>query len=264
MKKIIASLALALLTVSNVFAGDESWSEPKTTEVEYYNFGLEVSVENGEVFLEWDAYEGDDLKWYKIVHSHTNATPVYPHDRSVAIYDDAEKDEAWDKAREGTSYYRVCVVTVEDDRRCGDVVKVEIDADEAYSYEKKEKYSDGEYEKKREAKKESYEDKKYDAKEKIKAKYAQSKEQKYTKLSSKIKTRLKNFVSNFEKRLAQSDLSDSEKSDRIETVITKLEALSDKKPRLADMIDYIIDSLTELQAEYSDDLSEIESLLNIE
>jgi hypothetical protein len=70
------------------------------------------------VYLEWEAYTEEDFKWYKILKSETNTQPVYPDDHVEHIFVESEVDQAWEKPRPGTFYYRVCVVTQENARLC--------------------------------------------------------------------------------------------------------------------------------------------------
>jgi len=262
MKKLCLALIFIMCTFTAVWAESQSNSESEFWPVESYDFGLDVSLKDGSVYLEWEAYTEEDFKWYKILKSETNTQPVYPDDHVEHIFVESEVDQAWEKPRPGTFYYRVCVVTQENARLCWDVVLLELDKEDIYDagadkneYEKKDDYEDKKYEW------DEYEKK--EAKEVIKQKYADKKEIKHAQLNSKTKTRLKNFVSSFEAKLEKSDLTDTQKSDKIESIIIKLENLADKKPKLADMIEYIIDSLTQLQAEYSDDLDEIEALFEL-
>ncbi len=253
----------ALIALGSVSAEGDTYSEPEFGPVEFYDFDLEVEQEWKEVFLEWDAYEEDDFKWYKILRSEDNDNPVYPDDHVWHVFTDVESDEAWEKAKPGFFYYRVCVVTQKNARFCGDVVELEVDKEDIYSDEEEDEDDMQEKKAHKQHKKEKYQDRSDMAKEKIKKKYSEAKEQKHKKIASKIKNRLKNFVTGFEKKLNASSLSDADKSEKIEKIIEKLEDILEKKPKLAEIIDYLIDSLRELQAEYSDDLDEIEALFEL-
>jgi len=80
----------------------------------------------GEVELSWTAYEGGDLKWYKVVHSQTNAEAVYPTDGYIEVYSDPSITEyIHTDVPEGTSYYRICVITDSDMRGCSNTVTIE-------------------------------------------------------------------------------------------------------------------------------------------
>jgi S-layer homology domain len=80
----------------------------------------------GKVELSWNAYEGGDLQWYKVVHSQTNTEAVYPADGHIEAYSDPSIVEyLHTDVPEGTNYYRVCVITDTDIRGCSNTVTIE-------------------------------------------------------------------------------------------------------------------------------------------
>lgn len=80
----------------------------------------------GKVELSWTAYEGGDLKWYKVVHSQTNAEAYYPVDGYIAVYSDAAVVEhLHTDVPEGTNYYRVCIITDTNIRGCSNTITIE-------------------------------------------------------------------------------------------------------------------------------------------
>ncbi|MBU1446173.1 S-layer homology domain-containing protein [Patescibacteria group bacterium] len=88
---------------------------------------LEGSLNDlGKAELSWTGYEGGDLKWYKVVHSQTNAEAVYPTDGYIAVYSDPTVTEyTHTDVPAGTNYYRVCVITDSDMRGCSNTVTLE-------------------------------------------------------------------------------------------------------------------------------------------
>lgn len=80
----------------------------------------------GKADLQWTMYEGEDLKWYKIVHSLTNAEAYYPADGYIEVYSDSAKiTYTHTSVPEGTNYYRVCVITDDNRRGCSNTVILE-------------------------------------------------------------------------------------------------------------------------------------------
>ena len=248
---------------------ENDYSEPKFGEVEKYDFDFSVEQDGRKVEVEWEAYGEDNFKWYKLLRSSNNSEPVYPDDHVFRVITDQDVDETYDYLPRGVSYYRLCVVTQENDRLCSRVVKIYNDeSNDEYSYKSnntdldKNKYnrthlgSDAAG---------AYNDKSY-----TKTNISDKKPQKYNKntdrkvsVSSKIRTRLNNFIETFSERLEKSDLSDEQKAKKIETILNRLEELKEKKPNLSSVIDYLISSLKELHGEYSNELDSIEALFEL-
>ncbi len=89
----------------------------------------------GKAELNWTQYEGDDLKWYKVVHSQTNAEPYYPADGYVEVYSDVtQTNYTHADVAEGTNYYRVCVITNDDRRGCSNTVTLQHGESELTTY----------------------------------------------------------------------------------------------------------------------------------
>lgn len=77
----------------------------------------------GKAELSWTEYAGGDLKWYKVVHSTTNAQAYYPADGYIEVYSAPEQtSHTHTSVAEGTNYYRVCVITTDDRRGCSNTV----------------------------------------------------------------------------------------------------------------------------------------------
>ena len=271
MKKIAIFLVTLCLSFSTVLAGDESWEAPKYGEVQSYDFNLELEVDGSSVLANWNAFPGDkDLKWYKLVYSQDNENLSYPEDDAYFVGYNAAKnsEKIWLKA--GKSYYiRLCAITHENERYCSKVKKVEVAGKEYPKTQYKEyKTTTGEYKKtpgvtvKKAVtknvvnKKKDY--KNYDATKKdVKKKYT---DKKSYGLSEKMKDRIDNALKNFIERLEKKGYSDEQMAEVIEKVIDRMEGLK-KQDRYALLADYIILVLEEYLEEYSDDFSEIESIL---
>jgi len=79
----------------------------------------------GNAVLQWTKYEGGDLKWYKVVHSQSNAAPYYPNDGFIQVYSDPDTiNYTHENVLTGTNYYRVCVITNDDRRGCSNTVTI--------------------------------------------------------------------------------------------------------------------------------------------
>ncbi len=115
------------------------------------NKDLNAYYNGKSVEIKWDMYSGDDLKYYKVVHSTSNKDLKYPEDGyltyitnpSETSYEDKEKFQV------GTNYYRITTV-LNDDTKIHSNVEVlnigGIQSEEDYSYEGHfESYDKGEY-----------------------------------------------------------------------------------------------------------------------
>ncbi len=113
-------------TVSTETPTDKTANDPYTDDA-----SIEITLTGelndlGKADLQWTMYEGSDLKWYKIVHSQTNAEAYYPVDGYIEVYSDASKTSyTHTSVPEGTNYYRVCVITDDNRRGCSNTVTLE-------------------------------------------------------------------------------------------------------------------------------------------
>ena len=126
--RFIAVLSLSTLVFASVANAvtTEPADDPYTD-----NQSVAVTLEGslnaeGKVDLSWDQYLGQDLKWYKIVHSQDNPDAYYPVDGYVEVYTDpAQTTYTHTSPGAGVNYYRVCVITTADLRGCSNTVTVE-------------------------------------------------------------------------------------------------------------------------------------------
>ncbi|MFC1599546.1 S-layer homology domain-containing protein [Patescibacteria group bacterium] len=80
----------------------------------------------GKAELNWNEYDGGDLKWYKVVHSQTNTDAKYPVDGYVGVLSSAsETSYTHTSVSEGTNYYRVCVITTDNRRGCSNTLTLQ-------------------------------------------------------------------------------------------------------------------------------------------
>ncbi|MBA4337069.1 hypothetical protein C0416_04855 [bacterium] len=84
--------------------------------------------EEGKADLTWTKYDGADLKWYKVVHSQTNASAYYPVDGYIYVSGDYYTTSYTHAGTaSGTNYYRVCVITTANKRGCSNTVTLQKD-----------------------------------------------------------------------------------------------------------------------------------------
>jgi hypothetical protein len=129
MKKSLIALMASALIISSVSAGDyeKTYSNPgyKTAVIDE-SLDFEAERDGNEVYLEWNSYEADDFKYYKIMRSETHNNPVYPDQHALNYSDDVEDTEYELKDwAQKTVNYRVCVITTDKARICSNVVALE-------------------------------------------------------------------------------------------------------------------------------------------
>ena len=161
MKKSLIALIASAMVISSVSAGDyetTTYTEPayKTAVIDE-SLDFEAERDGNEVYLEWNEYEWDDFKYYKIMRSETHSNPVYPDQHALNYSDDVEDTEyeLKDWAQKSVNY-RVCVITTEKSRICSNVVSLEWMTKEDHK-----EYSDNKYEYKKEYMKEKEEKTEY-------------------------------------------------------------------------------------------------------
>lgn len=103
------------------------------------------------VELKWDIYSGDDLKYYKVVHSTSNKNLKYPEDGYLTYITNPSETyyEDKDKFKVGTNYYRITTVLKDNTKLHSNVEVLNIggvENQEDYSYEGHfESYDKGDY-----------------------------------------------------------------------------------------------------------------------
>jgi len=284
MKKLVAMWAILwLLWTLGVFAGDEYYEKqeaPKAMEdreVIYYDFDLELEVEDGIVEAEWEEFEGEWFDWYKLVYSTTNSMPVYPSDKTVFVGDE-DQTEAEFKLKSGYDYHyvRICAVILNDDyskdRYCGETQKLEWDGEYTDKYEEKdEKYKSDDIQMctieyapvcgKKDGKQKTYGNK--CGMNAAKAQYLYSGECREkveeTWLSETMKQRVDERIETFVETLESRDLSDSEMVRTLEIVKNRLAKYKNVSKYKA-LIRYMYIVLDEYINEYDDPIGELEDI----
>jgi hypothetical protein len=246
MKKSLIALLASILIISNVSAGDNeasTYKEPayKTAIIDE---SLDFSAERdgNEVYLEWNSYEEDDFKYYKIMRSETHNNPVYPDQPAFKFLDDASQDshefKNWSTK---SAVYRICVITTDNSRICSNTTKLV-----GYVNEKKEY---------------NHEEKTYN-----KTEYIKKEVNKTEKLDAKLQARADVIVANLIKRLDDKYGTDNEaKVKRLSDLSTKLDKINDsiKSEKTKALVSYLVEALNKKKAEYgtSDDIEDIFNLL---
>lgn len=260
-KSLIALLASALL-ISSVSAGDyeaTTYKEPayKTAIIDN-SLNFQAERDGNEVYLEWNSYEGDDFKYYKIMRSESHSNPIYPDQNALNYKDDVidTEYELKDWAQKDVNY-RVCVITTQKARICSNVVTLE-----GMTQEDHKEYSADKYKKKEVYTKEKIEAKKVYTKEKLQS-------VKKPNLDAKLAKRADKMVDNLVTRLEKKHVDDTKKqAERLKTIIQKLETLNTKikSEQTKALVTYITEGLKEALNELntSDEIEEIFNILEEE
>ena len=125
MGTVTRAFVLTLLLTGLAVAGGMSHSNGYAKPVWVKAIGFSARYADGAVQTQWKRYKRDDLRFYKVVKSKTNQSPVYPEDGYVTCLTDSYQTSYRDKnVLPGVWYYRVCVVTKGGDRWVSSVAKV--------------------------------------------------------------------------------------------------------------------------------------------
>ena len=93
---------------------NESEEEEEPEEEIEYDAVLEYGFTEEDVLvLEWNAYPENDLSYYKVVWSQTNADLMYPEDSYIKVISNAATNRyevPEDKFLNGTNYYRISAI----------------------------------------------------------------------------------------------------------------------------------------------------------
>ncbi len=120
---------LVLLTICFLFSGIVSARNknhnPYNAPVKVDAIGFNAVYQNGAVSTSWKQYLRDDLKYYKVVKSNSNPNPIYPEDGYI-FYSQNPQDTSFidTKIKPGIWYYRLCIITKQNNRWVSPVIKV--------------------------------------------------------------------------------------------------------------------------------------------
>ncbi|OGS39997.1 MAG: hypothetical protein A3J82_08605 [Elusimicrobia bacterium RIFOXYA2_FULL_69_6] len=92
--------------------------------------GFSAWYEGGRVIAAWKKYKRADFKAYKLVRSSTMHDPVYPENGELfSTNKPAVTRYVDDKVDTGIWYYRLCVITKENNRWVSPVVEIVVNKD---------------------------------------------------------------------------------------------------------------------------------------
>ncbi|PIE85450.1 hypothetical protein CSA08_01950 [Candidatus Gracilibacteria bacterium] len=225
---------------------------------------FKANIVNKSVEMKWEAFSKDEkFKYYKVVKSSTNPSPVYPDDGYIKYISNINETSYTDhKLSDGVAYYRVCAITHDKNRYCSNVVKVFNENTYVCTAEYSPVcgYKNGRYK--------TYSNKcmlKVDnATKKYYGKCRTNGEISNSSLPYRLKIKGKKMVNAFVMKLEKKGYSNEKKAKVIEMVIDKLNLLKTKKPKLKEMVNYLVKLLNEKKAKYEDDFSELEKIFEIE
>ena len=224
--------------------------------------------------MSWSRFNNDNkndssdfFKYYKIIRSTTNVDPVYPEDWAIKYYDNIDSLKYTDNyPKTGISYYRVCTITKSEIRHCSNVVKLNIEKENqwticTYEYEPVCWYVNGQY-KTFSNKCNLLNDKAY-YKYSWKCKTIIDNNKNTFWLSNSLQIKSKGIINRFIKNIESRWFSNEKKLEVIDSIIDKLIVLWEDKPKLNNILKYLIDLLKEKKDKYENDFSEIEDIFNI-
>ncbi|QFR39518.1 hypothetical protein A9Q91_04815 [Candidatus Gracilibacteria bacterium 28_42_T64] len=195
---------------------------------------FEASNDNGKIHMSWEEFSNPDenFTYYKIVRSEKNSDPIYPNDGYIKYESDISKTEYSKMTyKQIDVYYRVCAITSDKDRYCSNVISL----------------------------KEGFEGSKEDYKKDYKKNYTSVKTYGVSySLKKKANKALDGFIKKVEAKYSSSD-------DRIasfDKIIARLETLAETKPRVKDLVKYMISYLNSKKEKYNNDFDDIEDIFS--
>lgn len=238
MKKILWIVAVWVLLTSVCFWNWDS-SGGYNAPINYEKLSLNAYLDWSKVVVKWTPIEksitDQEFKYYKVVKSKSNPSPVYPDDGYIHYTSELSASSYEDyKLENGINYYRVCAI-FSSDRYCSNVVKLEIN--KTWEYKETPK---------KEQKKE----------------YNYEKPKTQTNLNEQTKNKLNNIISNFANKLKTKLDTDVQRVQVIDNVLAKLRAYKWLSVNQKMMQTYLISKLENLRSSYDDGTSELESLFN--
>lgn len=272
--KILVSLLVFGLLSPSIFAWDESYSQPQYSAIHYYDFDLEIDNDGGNVYFEWNEFEKDEkIKWWKLVFSQKTSDISYPENDARYLGDAQDLDEAKQWFDAGSYYFRLCAVTHENSRYCGDVVKYSFDEEKYYEKEKEMKVCTMEYAPvcgKKDGVYKTYSNnciRESAGAYKVENKYCednvsmQEKTESTFGLSLALRKRINEVLEGFIERLENRGDSDEEISDTIDIVLERLEKLQTQE-KYKNIAGYMAQELRAMQEKYNDPLGDLESIFD--
>lgn len=105
--------------------GDDCHSEPYAP-VSNQSIELFGQLQSDGVFLNWTSYTGGNFKYYKVVRSTSNPSPVYPADGYIAVISNSDNSQYLDADFSGVlTYYRISTVLNDESKIHSNVFTIE-------------------------------------------------------------------------------------------------------------------------------------------
>ncbi len=240
MKKILLALLVSIFAFVNISFWQYSYNNrPEYNPVvEDSSLNFKIDASGPKLKITWDAYTGDDFKWYKIVKSANNKKPSYPEDGHIKYISDKEVDSAtiYDVVR--WAYYRLCVIKHNRDRICSNVVYIK-------------KYD-----------KSNLREKSKEREEKARKK-SKEKEERLKKHYSSLDRKLNILLNKFFKKVEEKYKTTQERVKKLKETKKALKKLADENKRYALIVRKIISKISEKIEEYDNGLEEIKKILDM-
>lgn len=235
-KQLFSIFVLFLLSITNTFATySNNTSNGYNDMILDSSLNFEAERDGAMIKMEWDQFDGNNFKYYKIMRSETNSNPIYPNDPYVKYFTNIGTTELNINnysTKEAT--YRVCAITTDKNRFCSNTVKLEwFEKDEDQSYNKK-----------------------------IETKTTQYLNKKVNNNALKYSLRIKAdiIVRKFIKKIENKYEKDSDRIKAIENIVEKLEKLSETNTKYKLLVDYLVKKLNESIEKYDESFDEIEKI----
>ena len=131
-KKIISLLVISFFLIWNLQVNAEYTTTTNShgfNDVVYFDdFWFEAKQDGNYVYLYWNKFDKEKLRWYKVMKSSTNENPTYPEQSAFKVLENNGITKEIDyHPEQWTNYYRVCAITYENNRYCSNVKKVYIE-----------------------------------------------------------------------------------------------------------------------------------------
>lgn len=261
MKKILISMLLifSIISANATYTSTSNWYN---TPILDESLDFEAKLDWWKVYTSWTAYSQDEsLKYYKVVRSQDTTNPVYPDNWYIYYSSDINSTSYVDqKPLTGTTYYRVCAITNENNRYCSNVVTIYKEkTEEVKIWWEKDAYW-------------CYTSAWYswcEAKSKCirtwEEKCEQTNNSDMTKkiVENNLKVKAEKLVNNFVLKVEKAYSSTDKRIEVINKVIVKLNALAENKPSQKQIIEYIVIKLKAKVESYKwSDLGDIESIFS--
>lgn len=262
--KLLTILISFLFVSSYVFATSETSSNWYNQAIFDWSIEFKAELDGNNVYTKWTTYDkGEWFQFYKIIRSDSVENPIYPDNGYIEYYTDVNKTEYVDyNPLYGSSYYRVCAITYENNRYCSNVVKIyreKTDSDSiicTMEYAPVCWYKDWEYKTYWNKCMLNWADAIY--------KYSWECKNTNSSLSLAMKSKADELISNLILKIENKYNNSESRLKSLNNIIYKLEALKDKNSsdKFSSLLDYLIQKLKDRIQEYEDIFWDIENIFS--